>query len=493
MNDPVLETLAKFNDLSQWEDVKYNVPIFVEHELWEVPHPFTKGETTKVAILPGQPKPSVGKMLYAINTEDLTKVAQRINKRLNESGNAVKLFIGHTSNQLPQTHQPPLVGYGVGASVGPSGPKGRLAVLLQRVLHTKGSAHRDYPERSPEFDPLRGEITGLALLKTDPKLPMGLVTYASTIAGYQAELKGIVCYGQDKGVIRYQDMAEKPEEKPGKGAEGKPDYKPLESPKQSDTGPDPTAPPNPVELEGPEREMADRFMKYYEGAHPVMRYMCTKYASDMQQANEPTGTEEIPGPGDPGEPPAEPAGEDPSAKFGKPEAKPDKPEVKMASDVSTIQYAQLQADLEGMKKAQADMDAKLAAFQAANQGLQTKYASEHATRLLTGVIAEGYLIKNPAKELEKMSAMDDAGRTEHVNYMRDNFAKNPDHQRGGPTGPMIGIFDEPLPGTPITADKAKEASKEEVDQVVRYAADNKIDINKNGEWEKALEAIRKAG
>lgn len=495
MNDPVMETLAKFQDDSQWEDIKYNVPIFVEHELWEVPHPFNDKETTRIAILPGQPKPKQGKMLYAIGAEDLTKIAQKINAKLNETGNAVKLFVGHTNNGLPQTQQPPLVGYGVGASVGPSGPKGRLAIRLAKLLHTKGSQHREFPERSPEFDPIKGEITGLALLKTDPKLPMGLVTYASeiSVAGWQAEFKGTVAYAQEGGKFRYGKMTEEegeskiaPERKPGMQQKQEP-YKPLENPQQSDGGPDPTAPPTNVELYGEERMMADRFMKYYEQSHPAIRYMCEKYASEMQQAQEPLGTEPVPGPGDQSSvaPPEEGVSRN-APDSGAPDKKPAKPEnpateVKMASETPTVNY---QAEFEAIKANQKTLEAKLTALEATNQSLSQNYAMEQSKRMLSEIVAEGYVIKDANKELVRMAKLDDAGRVDYAANIRENYAK----KEMAPTGPMIGIFDEPvsLPGV-----KAK-ATTEEVDRVVRYSEKNKINLEDDGAFEKCLEAVRKA-
>lgn len=502
MSDPILETLAKFNDDSQWEDIKENVPIFVEHSLYEVPHPFIPNETIRIAVLPGQPTPKDGKFLYAIGAEDLTKIAQRINAKLNETGNAIKLFIGHSNSGLPQTQQPPLVGYGVGASVGPSGPKGRLAVRLNRLLHSRGSQHRDFPERSPEFDPIKGEITGLALLKTDPKLPMGLVTYASdiSIAGWQAEFKGTVAYAQEGGKFRYGKMAEtdeatKParEQKPGMQEKEEP-YKPLESPKQSDGGPDPTAPPTNVELYGEERMLADRFMKYYEQCHPAIRYMCTKYASEMQAAQEPLGTEPIPGPGDQSSvaPPEEGGEQSPPSSGAPPEAnksekkptKPEKPatEVKMASETPTVNY---QAEFEAIKANQKTLEAKLSALEATNQSLSQNYAMEQSKRILTELVTEGFVIKDMNKELGRMAKLDDAGRIDYAANIRENYAK----QEQAPVGPMIGIFDEPLT---IPGAKAK-ASTAEVDSVVHYAEENKMDLNKDGTFDKILEIIRKAG
>ena len=476
--DTALESLEKLNDLSQWEGVKYNVPVFVEHELWEVPHPFIQGETTRVAILPGQPKPSVGKMLYAIGSDDLTKIAQKINNRLNESGNPVKIFVGHTNLKLPQSEQPRIVGYGCGAGVEKCGPKNRNSVVLKRVQYRKGLAKEaaEHPERSPEFDPLKGELTGLALLKTDPKLPMGLVTYSSTVAGYEGEFRGVVAtYASDNVTILYgRQLAEN-------------DPKSQDDRRQSATGPDPSAPPNATELQGEEAALADRFMRHYERTNPVIRYMCGKYAQDQQAETEPMGVEEVDG-GEEGEG-TEQDGEQHSEKppGKKPGEIAEKPEVHMSQDVLPIQYAQLAEEVKGLK---ASLDAqnkatesKLATLMATNQDLSQKYAQEQSKRILTELVTEGFVIKTPAKEIERMAKLDDAGRVEYANNIRENYAK----ADVAPVGPMIGIFDEP---TPIPGTK-ESATSEEVDKVVHYAEKNKIDLDDNGAFEKCLIEIRK--
>src|SRR5438132_6987750 len=122
-------TLAKFNDAAQWSHVDYGVPIWVEHELWEVPHPFRKGQKIKRAVLPGDPKPEAGEMLYSIGPEELQLTAAKINANLLTYGKAIKVFIGHSDASKPQEKNPEIVGYSVGAKMGTYGPKGIKAVL----------------------------------------------------------------------------------------------------------------------------------------------------------------------------------------------------------------------------------------------------------------------------------------------------------------------------------------------------------------------------
>lgn len=464
--DPTLITIEKLNDPGAWEHVQYNVPVFVEHELWEVPHPFRDKETVKIAVMPDQPRPKSGKKIYTIGKKELESTCAKINANLQDNGKAVKLFIGHT-HLGKQTDQPPLVGYGVEASVGPFGPRNRLAIILKRLNYLKWNDAKDYPERSSEFNPMTGDLTSVALLKTEPKLPMGMVTYQGQFAGVHS--RGLVCYESNIGTFFYGGL----------------DNMETMGDNQSKNGPDPTAPPDAQEL-GPEEKMqAERYMQHYQRTDPVMKYCATQYATMQQAAQAPVQgapavaeqNTSLPGtqtpeqkPGKSDEAPAKKGKEDDTKKY--------------EAEATSVHYAALDQKFNTLTAQLGEMTGKLNTLSATNTTITEKYAMAESKRLLTEAISDGVVIKNVPKELEKMVKLDDAGRLAHVNDMRENYA----HTDRAPTGPMIGIFDEPatLPG------KEDRGSMEEVDQVVSYAEKNKLNLDDEQDYAKCLEAVRKA-
>lgn len=159
--DPTLAAVEAFNDPSQWDEVVENVPAFVCHSI-------------EGADADGRPK------LVAVDPARLQRIADKINRNWSENGVAVKFFDGHSKNpsEVPQSEQPPILGYGIDARVGPWGPKGKLGILLKQYVK-KGclAATKERPFRSAEFYDESDEITGVALLKTDPRLDMGMVFY----------------------------------------------------------------------------------------------------------------------------------------------------------------------------------------------------------------------------------------------------------------------------------------------------------------------------
>jgi hypothetical protein len=159
MADPTLTSLELFKDASHWDRIEENVPIFVEHSAYD------KDKN----------------LLYTVDKAKLDAVAAEINRLYDEDGCAIKIFDGHTkpAGQVAQKDQPQLLGYGVHATVGKFGKSQKHAVLLTKVYYHKGTAAivADRPERSPEFYPETGRVKAVALLKTDPKLNMGMTIY----------------------------------------------------------------------------------------------------------------------------------------------------------------------------------------------------------------------------------------------------------------------------------------------------------------------------
>jgi hypothetical protein len=208
MPDAISESLARFQDLSNWGKVVDNVPILIED----------------TQTFPDLAKPGKTKTIK-ITRADLDRSAAHINKRLFESGNVIRLSRGHLKRKTTedgrivledQDKQPPVYGYGYGAHVGPFGPKGKMAVLT-RAFYNRDHWEdaKGYPERSPEYWEKTGEIDAVALLKTAPKLDMGSLILCGQEGNY--------CFAQGvEGALLMGDPTEPPDAKakpgPGKGA-----------------------------------------------------------------------------------------------------------------------------------------------------------------------------------------------------------------------------------------------------------------------------------
>src|SRR5262245_34240389 len=95
MSDPTLDTLARFDDRSQWDAVKEGVPIFVPHEVT------MRGSDGKARVI-------------KVDEARLRRIAERINAREQEDGVVLVLRDGHVLlpvKDYPQAAQPPIVGY----------------------------------------------------------------------------------------------------------------------------------------------------------------------------------------------------------------------------------------------------------------------------------------------------------------------------------------------------------------------------------------------
>lgn len=443
--DPTLATLQKLHDDKAWEHTQTDVPVFMEHELWEVPHAWEKDRTVRIAVLPHDAKPKSGRMLYSIGAPELEAAAAKVNANLENHGKAVKLFLGHSTNGKPQKEQPDIVGYGVGARTGRFGPKGTLGVLLRQCRYLPGmwNEAKKYPERSPEFLPTTGELTGLALLKTDPKLPMGMMTY-------QQE-DGSILYGAD--FMGEQDPTKQPDANNG--------------------------------LTPEEKSVFDKFAAYLEQTNPAFKALCAQHAAQTaaQPPPAPPALSVPPGaapPAPPGAaaPPAAPATPPPAIHPPAAHPAPAKPpeKVNMESDVQTIQYAQLEKTVSTLSQTVTGLNEKLAIFEKTNEQTVAKYAQEASLRTLTQLVHEGFKIKDPKKELSKMAAMNDAQRVERANEIRENYARD----EVAPIGPMVDIFEGEVGG------EAPALTPQDVDQVVKYAEGHDIDAAED--WDKAVQS-----
>ncbi len=191
MADATATSLAAFLDPEKWDIIDHDVPIFTEHAAY-----MRKGKDGSVqwktqpigARHPGDD----WELAYEVDEDVLKKIAANINKSLDESSCVIKLFEGHTqpAGKVPQSQQPKLIGYGVGAKFGRFGNAKKPAVMLRDQYIRKGCGEiaKELPERSAEYNFGTKEIRSVAMIKTDPRLNMGMTIYHDLP-------NQVVCYG----------------------------------------------------------------------------------------------------------------------------------------------------------------------------------------------------------------------------------------------------------------------------------------------------------
>jgi len=353
---------ARFDDPTAWDEANRPQPVFMAHEAWAYTDKDGKplvqdGMLKFAAVRSGQTPPPGTKCAYKIDANDLEKIKSALIRRT-ESGLPLPIFIGHRKPMAAETEQPPLVGYGVGAElVDHSGEK----LLTTKRFIRKGAKEKynvdEYPQASPDFDPVTGEITGIALLKNEPKLPMPMVI------GYAK--------GEKIVVAQYQG-----------GFDG-PTVAPEPEPEEDDK-PDPTSPPDQDEL-GDDPKQSSEAKLAFELLMKVPTF------AEMVRSFE--ASKAPPPPTDP-----QPA----AASGGAPPVAPpdDLPPVQMKKDVMSAQY---QKTIERHEKQIAD--------------LQKENRKLHAERLLQEAKEKGVLFTYQ-KEFDRMVGMPtNAERDEHLQHM----------------------------------------------------------------------------
>lgn len=162
MADPTLRILATLDDPERYVR-ESGVPVFVPH--------VRRGED--------------GEVEAEVTPEDLQQIAGEMQRKLEEYGTLVRVTRGHVvlpkpdAPPPPEDEQPPIWGWAKNPRVGEWGPERKPGLLVdiyfQRGKHDEAMG---YPFRSAEYYPETNEITGIALLRRDPELDMGLLTYA---------------------------------------------------------------------------------------------------------------------------------------------------------------------------------------------------------------------------------------------------------------------------------------------------------------------------
>jgi hypothetical protein len=416
MSNAIAESLKLFQDDAHWGKTIKSVPIFVAHDLYQ------HSTGPKIAVPPGvKPQGQGWTLLFSVDDAALAKTVDAINYMWTKESTPMRLQIGHTVlDQITnQKVQPDTVGYGSdGATLGKL-PDGRTAVLANKFCYRKERAAEalEYQERSPEFNPVTGAITALALLKTDPKLKMGMLAYQADVQAKRqtdatmyeqlmaipvAETHGEMHYARSlDSLLLYSD------ENPG-------------------THPDPTA--NPGKDDGIDPVHKDVFMRYMQACYPHLAAQAGTPTPQAMQAAPPAappvpGAAPAPGMAAPPAPPAPiapppmppvgiaPPGAPPAAPHPAPQPKP--PGLQnMQNDLFAAELAKLKADFATLSQQ----------YQATAQQLAETRA-EAVLKQLT--IGEGIILHNYAAELQRLIPMTPAQHEDYKAHVRLHYQRDP--------------------------------------------------------------------
>lgn len=173
--DPTVALLESFADPAKWVTTDH-VAVFRAHERTED----LDGHGSAV--------------LYEVTDDDLEEIAENTNTVYSQSGQPVRLTVGHSQHEpgFPESEQPELVGfclrYQVQVVHRPGGSF--LAVThTEKVLREHASRMKRYPYRSVEYDPASKLIVGCAALLRSPYLNLGaVIPYAGTSTTYRYSL-----------------------------------------------------------------------------------------------------------------------------------------------------------------------------------------------------------------------------------------------------------------------------------------------------------------
>lgn len=276
--------MTVFRDLNDPE--KYTrvaaVPIFVPHERMKTG---SDGKKRKITV----------------TTADLQTIADRRNQIERDDGVMVRIAPGHTNpdKDAPEQKQPEVWGYARNHRVGRWGPGKKIGLLHDwYIRNDKLAEARTFPFRSPEYYPQAKDITAVALLRRDPELDLGIVTFS-------------------------------------RGSQGPVYFYAMENDMDPTAAPDATVDPN-APIEPSHEEKVEQYMRHCH-SHPYARYFSEHY-----------GAEGAPGPG-------MPAAGDVSVPGmgGTKEKEPLREEdesVRMGRDSDAIRYARIERDMKALRE-----------------------------------------------------------------------------------------------------------------------------------------------
>lgn len=409
-SDPTMVLAEQFADPSKWDKVIRKIPIFKSHEAID----------------------KDGRVKYRIDPKKLKAIADAINENWERYGKPLKLFLGHTKDPktTPQSQQPPLVGFAKDAVVGRYGPERELGVLTTWFIKPGWLEKvKDYPERSPEFYPNKSEITAVALLKTDPRLNMGMVTYE-----------------RSDGAVLYQRGFDMPV---------------MDDPKPTD---DPTKLPDDDmdQVDEPNDEDVAKFMKYMAGC--MKKYMAPA-ASGTNGG--------VPAPGGAPAPTPEPDGD--PIKMGRGEMAAQYEALRIANQKMETRLKSIERERE---KERVDYARTTAANLVNTLIIREKVKVKNPKKLIEKLAAcksdqERMAIVQDCRENYARDDEPVAGRSEEIDLrIMTAHGMLPSYD-----GHAEGAADEP------------QANEADIDAAVMYCEENHLDSTKDSDWAKAMKHV----
>lgn len=495
-SDPTLELIHALDraDPTEWGRIVYGVPIFREHAVYQVDDgeaPDGKPRKRLVVVPKGEAAPAHGECIHTVDKARLEQIAAEVNRNYAEGAKPIKLFVGHSDPAQEQKLNPEIVGYGRRAYVGTFGPQG-VAALKTDAFFKAGqeTTPADFPERSAEFNPRTNAITGVALLRTDPRLPMGMLAYGEGT-------EEVLYYGA--GFMAAPAKA-KPAPAPARPApvDGQiDDDEDLgDEDQDQDAGQAPAgeqSPATPAQPFAPHEVMfANRLIAHLEQTHPAFKYLCTehtKYAQSQAALAAPQGTPPaggmaapsgtngfLPGSGGAG-------GKDPKKK-----PKPDERfDMSDTADQDRIDYAETKAKLATLEAELAAVKAAHAADQGRIATLETENATLYAEEAIGQLELQGKVIKDKPGEVKKLVALKTMPEREaRLAEIKLNYA---DAERSPARRPGWLPVDA---GHPEGADSKDAARAPAAGELLRYAEEHQLDLATDAGMRQALAGLRAA-
>lgn len=449
----LIESLERANP-SEWGRIVYGAPIFREHSVYQV----TDGDGKKslVVVPKGEKAPGNGECIHTVDKARLEQITEEINRNYSEGAKPIKLFPGHSNPQQPQTQNPEIVGFGRRAYMGTFGPHELPAIksdLFYKLGHEDKAAA--YPERSAEFNPRTNAITGVALLKTDPRLPMGMLAFAS-----------------DHEVLYYGVgfMADENEKTPAKTDSEKPGDKPATKPADADDDEldDETSPAadEPEPFGEHEQRFASRMLAHYGCTPEALKHLGGEHKKYMETQAAMAQPEPKPGAASPtsGNLP----GDKKKPKDDDKEDDTSKPKFSARIDMSQTAEERLNYAETRLAK------------------LEEENAILYANEAIDALERQGKVIKDKPREVAKLVAMKTLEeRQAHLNDIKLNYA---DAERSPARRSSWLQVDDGHPEGAKNADK--EVAPISTADMLAYAEEHKIDMSTEAGVEKVAKALR---
>lgn len=426
MVDPTLVTLAQLNDPKLYVRVD-NVPIFCPHQ-----RRLKNGQT------------------LTVDQADLHGIADNDQER-QASGSLVRLTLGHMlqGQGVPEDKQPKPVGYARITNVTPFGPGGKIGLKSTWYIKREdyGEA-KTYPFRSPEYYPDTNTISGIALLRRDPELDLGTLSYVRASDGtltYETyEAGGRLCLHYAMGASTMPQMTHETNlDEAAETVKGSKSDE-MDVAKGEDAGY--------KTFEGYAKKHP--LLKYLGDNHHVIRYMCNKYMADAGAAPPMMGNEAgaegavMPGSSNTYVP----------GMAGDEEAR--KAEMMQRSNGTRVDYARELADL---RKENLETKKQLGAI------YREKRLGDFRNKLQT--LASDGIVLNLEEELQYCSEMTPAEFEKHAARISVHYQRAPVETGIGP----FAVVNEPIKnGNGHAANGQAPLTREERDRVVQYATENGI-------------------